>query len=107
MPFLRKMWCALLHEVIWRPVFITSRNHTVHLRQVFKQLQVGEYLQWHVEATYVELYNESFRDLAEPCTAPADISIYEQQCALLLAFSKYILFLEMFTSPFLFTSTLK
>ena len=52
------------------------------VRQVFKQLQVGEYLQWKVEATYVELYNESFRDLAEPYTAPADISIYEQQCAL-------------------------
>ncbi len=47
--------------------------------QVFKQLQVGEYLQWTVEASYVELYNESFRDLADTSTAPADISIYEQQ----------------------------
>ena len=50
--------------------------------QVFKQLHTGDYLHWTVEASYVELYNESFRDLAEPYTAPADISIYEQQCAL-------------------------
>lgn len=48
-------------------------------RQVFKQLQVGEYLQWTVETSYVELYNESFRDLADTSTAPADISIFEQQ----------------------------
>ncbi|CAL5227850.1 g10882 [Coccomyxa viridis] len=49
------------------------------ISQVFKQLQVGEYLQWTVETSYVELYNESFRDLADTSTAPADISIFEQQ----------------------------
>jgi hypothetical protein len=46
---------------------------------MFKQLQVAELLQWSVEATYVELYNESFRDLADPAMAPAEISIFEQQ----------------------------
>lgn len=50
--------------------------------QIFKQLQVGEYLHWSVEASYVELYNESFRDLADLAMAPAEISIFEQQCAI-------------------------
>jgi len=48
---------------------------------VFNQLQVGEYLQWCVEASYVELYNESYRDLTEPSMASSDISIFEQQYA--------------------------
>lgn len=46
---------------------------------MFKQLQARENLHWNVEASYVELYNESFRDLANPSTAAADISIFEQQ----------------------------
>lgn len=49
---------------------------------MFKRLQAAECLHWSVEASYVELYNESFRDLAEPAMAPAEISIFEQQCAL-------------------------
>ena len=47
--------------------------------QAFRQLQVGEYLHWTVDASYVELYNESFRDLADPSMTASDISIFEQQ----------------------------
>ena len=54
----------------------------------------------------MELYNESFRDLAEPYTAPADISIYEQQCALTSAITKHTVLQE--ESPdFHFKSTLR
>ena len=47
--------------------------------QVLTQLQREDHLHWTVEASYVELYNEVFRDLTDPSTTPADISIFEQQ----------------------------
>ena len=56
-----------------------SGEGCVSWTQVFKQLQIRENLHWSVEASYVELYNESFRDLANPSMSPADISIFEQQ----------------------------
>lgn len=36
-------------------------------------------MQWSMSASYVEVYNESFRDLSNVNTKPADITIYEQQ----------------------------
>lgn len=62
-----------------RAICFPMSPNLASLPQVFRQLQAGEYLQWSVEASYVELYNETFRDLADPSMSPSDISIFEQQ----------------------------
>lgn len=46
--------------------------------QVFNHLCRSDYLHWSVSASYVEIYNENFRDLTD-LTKPSDITIYEQQ----------------------------
>lgn len=47
--------------------------------QMFSQLQRADFMQWSVSASYVEIYNETFRDLLEPTTKSSDITIFEDQ----------------------------
>ena len=47
--------------------------------QMFNQLQRSDFMQWSVSASYVEIYNETFRDLLEPTTKSSDITIFEDQ----------------------------
>lgn len=47
---------------------------------MFSELEKTDLIKWSVSVSYVEIYNETFRDLCEPSTSPSDITIYEQQC---------------------------
>ncbi|KAK9906503.1 hypothetical protein WJX75_003012 [Coccomyxa subellipsoidea] len=49
------------------------------IAQMFSHLQRADFMQWSVSASYVEIYNETFRDLLEPTTKSSDITIFEDQ----------------------------
>ncbi|BDA46057.1 probable Kinesin-like protein KIF9 at N-terminal half [Coccomyxa sp. Obi] len=49
------------------------------IKQMFSELERSDLIQWSVSVSYVEIYNETFRDLCDTSTSPSDITIYEQQ----------------------------
>lgn len=49
---------------------------------MYSKLERSDLIQWGVSVSYVEIYNETFKDLCDTSTSPSDITIYEQQCVL-------------------------
>ena len=58
----------------------THKDNRCCALQMFSKLEKSDLIQWSVSVSYVEIYNETFRDLCDPSTSPSDITIYEQQC---------------------------
>ncbi|CAL8462197.1 g1728 [Coccomyxa elongata] len=46
---------------------------------MYSKLERSDLIQWSVSVSYVEIYNETFKDLCDTSTSPSDITIYEQQ----------------------------
>lgn len=48
--------------------------------QVFRELKRRRLIEYKVGVTYVEIYNETFRDLLNPDTKSSDIGVSEKRC---------------------------
>ncbi|KAL3144897.1 hypothetical protein ABBQ32_003409 [Trebouxia sp. C0010 RCD-2024] len=58
---------------------LTSLYHQVMEVQVFRELKRRRLPEYKVGVTYIEIYNESFRDLLVPDTKSSDIGISERK----------------------------
>lgn len=55
------------------------RGNTACNMQVFRELNRRRLVEYKVGVTYVEIYNETFRDLLNPATKSSDIGVSEKR----------------------------
>lgn len=56
-----------------------KRDNTACNMQVFRELNRRRLVEYKVGVTYVEIYNETFRDLLNPATKSSDIGVSEKR----------------------------